>query len=139
VLFHPLKWIKMKRLLQILFISGTFGLAAQPTFTASPSNACYIPSGPNFGTVTVSNNSLITTYSWSSVGATCTDSLVTSSGNSAQFQYMCCGMHTITCVAYVGATPNWTATTVVNLDCPPNLNISASAGTVMCFGFSNTL
>lgn len=110
-------------------LGASIGLA-QPTLSFQTSNVCFNNSGLNTFTVTVSNNTGPSTYSWSSQGPNCSDSLVNVSGLSAEFVMNCCGMHTINCQVYSGSTLCCVATGTITKVCPPVVTVSASKSVV---------
>ncbi len=125
----------MKNLLALILL-GT-GAATAQTITVSQVNTCYYPQGVNNVTVQVPSTSS-NSFTWTSTGPNCTDTLLSTSGLMTVFHYKCCGTHTVTCKTSVNGSPSWSATTLVNYHCPPVVTVTSNTSSA-CAGVGGVL
>lgn len=111
-------------------------LLAQPVINVSLSNNCYSWFASN--SATASTSQWASSTSWTVTGSACTQTFGTT-GNLANFQFLCCGTQTISVTGYSASIPMWTTSTVVTLGCPPTVTATALSTTTICAGGSATL
>ena len=132
---------KLISLFLALTFLTTYAQAQALTVSITPNIQCFSNSSSNTVTVfvTTAPGSVVTTYSWSAVGSSCTPTFTNVVGNGSVIAatYPCCGSYTFYCTALNVSAYVTSGTAFSNILCSPNVSVSGSA--TLCAGSSTTL